>query len=456
MTWRDESAALARELAALASDGATVPMSKVRLQNAMVPRRQLLSHLQRVLADVRPRHFEVRDPASPLPAEPVTVARLQSDPVAALQRALRVHPAPRGWTNTDGPVERPGSAATSGAAGWAAVGRRTLLAEVAWSDVPVDRLTGAERWSVVADVAAFSRVVCVLDNDLAVATRRYGEGGRTVPQSLDTAPRSGLWFAATETAELAAAGWLPDWTVAGEHPDRHLPMAVQSPLELPAAQRRLRVLIDAAPSLSPPQVVLVATSQARLLAGAAAVLRDADRDPERAAWAWQLSRRIGRAVGEGHELASRFREPYDFPGMQARASARCMADTVRGGRVGGREWAAVAAAVERVPAVLGALARQAGRAWRSGDWLVPDSDRAGGGAPREWRKVRDLDAEPHLSTQLSALAAHAVASAGTRSALPAAVRGQGPALPPPREQLSGLRRTMVRPIEPSPHGSGRE
>lgn len=452
MSWRQESAALARELAPLALTGSSAWLPPAGLQEAVQARREVLFLLRRVLSDVRAAPEQPAGsrtaPARQWSLTESTVGELRADPVAALERGLREYPAPRG-RSTGAAADTPGAAAE-----WPAVGRRTALATLAWSQVVPAELTAAERWSVVADVAALAEVVTVLDEDLLAAARLPYRGDPALLRSLESATSQGLALAARESAALAAAGDLPDWDEPGRNAAPRRIMVVGSLLDLPAAQERLVAQLQPPAALSPQSVIQVAAGQARILRATATALLHGERDIARAVWARHLSGLVADGLGAGHQLAAAPGQYSTAPATQTGEMLRCLRS--RAGDpadLAGADWGALGAATDRVPQVLQVLARRAEEAWRSGLWLVPDPDPRHQQGEQRWIPADRVDAEPALCAGLSATAARAITGTGARPA-PARTGRSGPT--PPRELLPAVTRgrRLRRPLLPSQRPPG--
>lgn len=451
MSWGNESAALARQLAGLAIEGSSAWLTADHLDEALAARRDLLVLLGRVLGDVR----RVPDPADAGGARrlswrdgELTARGLEVDPVRALHQALRVHPAPRGRYRSAGAT---GEALSPGVGDWAAIGRRTQLAARAWDVVRPEILTAEERWSTVADVAALAEAVTIVEADLLAAARLPGRGGSV--SELQDAVVAGLRLAAREATAIATAGPLPAWDQPGERPSLEPVALVRRVQDLAVAQDQLVVHLDRAAPLSPQSVVLVATGQVRFLAAAAAALTGSSQAPDMARWASDTSRRVAESILGGPQLGSTSGGNYP---SRAVAQTRELTAYATSGQLTGRrlplsadDVAALSSALARTPRVLGALARQADLGWRSGHWLMPN--------PRaetvQWISVMGFDREPQLCVRLSAAAAYSVARPGPPVQMEAARSGPTP----PREILAGIGSTRrpVRPALPSQRPEGR-
>ena len=454
MSWRQESAALARELAALAAGGSSVGLRRGQVRAALHARREVLFLLRRVLADVRLSG----GPGGPVEPDrearrwaftDITVGELHADPVGALERSLREHPVPRGRTADP--------ASPGDGEGWGRVNSRAAAARLAWSQVDTAYLSAAERWAVVADVAALTEVVTVLDGDLLAAVRPPNLVDRGVQRALETATPAGLALAAREAGALSAAGDMADR--AGPHavPQPRAVTVVGSMRDLPAAQLALAAQLEPPALLRPQAVIQVAAGQARLLEAAAAVLQHDGRDPARADWARGVSAQLAGGLFTGHELAPAPGRYSAAPAIQTGEMLRCLRHRAVGpAGSDAADRAALAAAAERAPAVLQVLARRADDAWRRGQWLVRDRDPRNRGAGAHWRTAGVAHPDPALCRGLSAAAARASARTGGRLDPHQPVRSE---TTPPRELLPAVirARRAQRPLLPSqrPDGRGR-
>lgn len=440
MSFAEQSSQLARGLARLAASGGSLDLDREGLEEALAARQEVLQLLRTVLYDLRVATVyavQASEESRPsgLPRPPRSAAAIEADPVAALEATLAAYPAPAGLGVGRGGV---GVAGESGAGptadGWAAVGRHAVLARAAWSEIEPIRVPPLQQWSAVADVAALAQAVAVVDQDLAEAARRMAAPAW---RPLAAATRAGLRTTAESAAALAAGGPLPEW---GREAGSLL--LVRSPADLPAAQQRLVEQLDAAAGLSPRSVVLVATGQVRLLAAGAAVLGSEPAHAGRVAEARELQERVSRAVASGHLLAARGQQDDRRPVAQCRemvgvleARRALSARLPRMERLG-----AFGAMLDRVPAVLAAVSRQAEHGVRSGQWLVPDVGHRSI-ATRRWVPVARGGGTPPLCAELAAAAARA--AAGRPAPLP-------PLAPPPREVLAGISAAYRprRPVQP--------
>jgi hypothetical protein len=443
---RDETALLARELAALATTRASRDLSPDGLDIAVLARAETIALARQVLADVTGinRHDTGRDTHRGNPRR--SVEALESHPVGLLSRALAAHPVPRP-TRTLAPSDiataRPGGGA--GVAGWSRVARHALLAGHEWSTRPPVP-DPAQQWSAVADVAALAQVVTVLDHDLLGAARDHGGTHPDLTDALTAATTSGLRSAAYLAGALADAGPLPDWGDPGPESSPTQILVVRSPEDVAAAQTRITAQVEATDDIGPHKVALTATAQARVLATAAVAL--ATTDPARAAGARHLSGVLAAGLTTAHRLAGL--APGDArPVLQSRELLQHL------GAVGAQGWTtasaapylpALALAVDRSPAVLRALSRHARQCVHDGRWLVVNTDAEKAGDPM-WRPLTREDPEPRLCAALSAAAARATAMPGSAPP-PVSATAIGA---PPRQALAGLaaRDPRPRPARPA-------
>lgn len=430
MTYREHSAQLARGLGHLAVTGSSRALDADGLDVAVAGRRETLELLRTVLADTTgisrddTALVQWRSRAS----DRRRVEELEAHPVAVLARTLAGHPSPR-------PRQAPSDTLASSTVGgahraWARAARHALLASHEWSTRPA-RSSPDQQWSAVADVAALAYTVAVLDRDLAEVASRLPGVDPALAESLAASTTSGLRVAAREATLLAAAGPLPDWGDPGPDTAPTRVLMVRSPQEVAAAQGRLATQVANADQLSPPAVTLLATGQARILTAAAVALRGVD--DGRSGRAAQLAQQLTSSVADRHRLAALM--PDDpRPVLQTREVLQHLR------AVGDRGWSgpqaraylpALAAVVDRSPAVVQALSRSADQAVRTGRWIVPNTAARRANEPL-WRRATRADPEPRLCAALSAVAAHAAAFT------PPAPPSTAPSMPSPRETLAGV------------------
>lgn len=418
MTFPQESSALARELARLAASDASARLSAKGLSTALSARHGVLVLLRQVLSEATGSNTALDATVAGRPGRMLrSVEELEARPVGVLARALATHPAP------SLPLDLDGQAPTGGAEAWRRASRHALLAGHEWSTRP-PRLTAAQAWSAVADVAALATALSVVDADLATSARALPGIDLEVTEQLQAAATSGLRTAAGEAAALAAAGPLPAWGEPGPESSPTRVLLVRSPADVAGAQSRIAAQVAAAGDLSPQAVTLVATGQVRVLAAASETLKHVD--PARADRARELARSVASVVAGRHRLAALM--PDDpRPVVQTRELVQRVATL---GRDQG-SLAALAAVVDRCPAVLAALSRRGDQALRTGQWLVPNVDAEQAADPL-WRKAGREDPEPSLLAGLSGVTARSTAFT------PAPAAWTGPGAAPPREVLAGV------------------
>lgn len=432
MSYRDESAMLARELAHLAMSRASTTLTRRELDVALAARSETLGMLRTVLSDsvgISREATGINQWSSFGAGSRRSVEELEAHPVAMLSRTLATHPALRPQDAlSDVLAGRPDSTGdVSPTESWAKVARHALLASHDWStDRP--QLNREQEWSAVADVAALAQVITVLDRHLYTAAQANREVDPGVVEALETSVRSGLRSASIQAAALAAAGPLPDWGKPTPQPPPTRMLLVNSPNDAVHAQSRLAAQIDAAKDINPQTVMLLASGQARILGAAAAAM--ASTDPQRAARATSLARQLKTSsASPQHQLAALV--PDDpRPLAQTREILQQVTRSA-GSNSSTNDRAALAAVVDRSPTVIRALATHAEQSLRSGRWLMVDPEARRAKDPL-WRQATRDDPEPRLCVSLSAAAAVATTIPVAAPAVPPAVA------PPPRQTLSGV------------------
>lgn len=449
MGYREESAQLARELAFLAASGGSVDLDARGVVAAVTARREVLMLAGQVLAEARggTTHTHAARGYGPeragLDGSGLRgVQELEAQPVLLLARALKGYPAP---SVAQDPGERDAAALASPVGqAWSQVGRRALLAGHEWSTrAPV--LDGAQAWSAVADVAALAQALVVVDGDLRVAAARARDLDPGVQAELQRTAASGLRVAAGEAAAVAAAGDLPPYGDPGVERSPTRVLLVGSPQDVAAAQTRVRAQVGAVSDLGPGAVAVVATGQARVLSTAAVAL--AGVDPERAGRARHLAGQLTGAVAGARRLAALAPDDPRPVAQTRELVTHLVAVEARGwGSPAGRAYLpALAAVVDRAPAVVQALSAHADRALRTGRWLVVDVEARRSRDPL-WRRATRADPQPAMVAALDATAAYA-----STLAAPGPVVGRGPGPQPPRQTLAQVS-TLVRRSRPAQPG----
>lgn len=152
-------------------------------------------------------------------------------PVALLRFML--DRAPAGF-----PAQRQSPPETLAGRTWASAGNNASLLQQAWRNTdPETWPTGAEKWTVLADLSAVIEAVTLLDRHI-------------VPDASESAALpSGLGVAAREVRRLSLAGELPSLAEPRTLPSR--PVRVRSLEDLAGAQVRLATLLRRAEHLDP-------------------------------------------------------------------------------------------------------------------------------------------------------------------------------------------------------------
>lgn len=321
------------------------------------------------------------------------LADLEAHPVAALGRALyervRVEP-----DVAPSEVLARTSGTTTGRA-WGEVARRAILAHHDWSTGLSGGWTPVRAWTALADVAAMTETVTVLDRDLAVAA--HAQGRHQDATSLTTAARSGLRVAAAEVHALALAGPLAAEPVERVPMDRARVLPVATIGDLPGAQERLAAMLNHTLCLRPEHATQIVLGQARNAATIAALLRRASNTSD---YVEALGAGLGRLTRPLLTAANRPRRTASiYPGdprplYQAGEMTRLLTRAEDGQPTPDDVEALVCYAAHLGP-VIRALTMSAGRETSSGRWLVPSQDEAS-----TWIRFQPNLVEPPLLTGL--------------------------------------------------------
>jgi hypothetical protein len=261
VSYLHESHQLAKNMAKLLATRAPFDPQDMPIVHA--GRAALMGLLQEVHRDVT-RHSPAPANAPAGQQQAQALARLERDPVGALGDQLHAYP----LRQPGGSLPRPSSPV---GALWQAVLEHADRARQAWSSA--DLATKPDRdtaWSAIADVAAMSKTVTVLDARMAVTLQRARTGNNDA-EALWAASTSGLRTAAEHVQRTAVAGPLPamqDPTPAATA----RPQPVRQEAELESAQRHLEQLVDNARALTPEQLRHIAYLQGRSALDAAHVL----------------------------------------------------------------------------------------------------------------------------------------------------------------------------------------
>lgn len=333
------------------------------------------------------------------------IGDLEAHPVEALGQSLQRHPRPVLEHAPSDALLLP--ATTPAGIAWREAGRHALLAHHHWTDGHGTAPDRATTWAGVADVAAISRQLAVLDVELADTL--HAAGGRWTPIGtvLARAATSGLGVAARETARLSASGPVgdvgPDRTAVPTPRARIL--VARSAAELPATLVRLGEFLDAAENIRPERLGHLATAIARctLIAREQLPAGDPAGDPAAAALRGELREhaRLLQAVTERPGgLVSL--EPGDL------RSLRQAAEAFQGARRHGRALAGdrrlLADYVTAIGTSTRALSAAVSRSIGGRRWLVPD--RGTSLIEPAWIRLRPTAPAPYPVLALRAADAH--------------------------------------------------
>ena len=365
-----------------------------------------------------------------------------ADPVRAFGQALTDH---HQVTRDLSPAEAL-SAIPSTPAGreWHHAARHALLADDAWRDGSHSTWTRARSWAALADVAAVTEALTVLDHDLAPAARALGRDRDA--QVLERSTASSLRRAAAEVQAHARFGPLTAVDVASPRRTNGHVVLVRSDADLPAAEARLAELLSGARHLRPEHAVQVALGQARCAAAVAGLLRAA---PARVAPGSGLGPLAEALDGAAHALASattttgRIGSLYrgdSRPLLQAGELTRHLRT---GTAATGRDVTALVRFARALPDVVDALFDVARRHTAGGFWLVPTQDHA----PTWTRYHLGLRESPLLAAAAPALATvqHLRCAPATFTA-----NTSPPVLPPPARTVLGGALTQAQRHNPMP------
>jgi hypothetical protein len=392
MTYSEHLTQMTRALVDVARHGQQ-DLTDSELDIALLARRDVLELLTTV-------HADLTGIASS--RKVISIDDLEAHPVAALGRALARHPRP--------PSERAPSdafvlpATTVAGQAWREVARHALVAHYHWSAGAGPRGDLATVWAGVADLAAVSRQLAVLDVELADTLYAAGPHRRATAQALSCGATSGLGVAARETARLAGTGPITD-----TGPDRGAQLApkprilvARSGTDLPATQHLLTAFLDGASNVRPERLPHLATAIARC----ALIVRDhlsAD-DPIATPLRGELrehARLLQAATARPGGLVSL--EPGDLRPL--RQAAEAYQGACRHGAALASDRRLLADYLGALTASTQALSAAVDRSIAGRRWLVPDvSDSIERPA---WRALRLSAPAPHPVLAVRAAAAHA-------------------------------------------------
>jgi hypothetical protein len=329
------------------------------------------------------------------------IGDLEAHPVEALGRSLRRHPRPRLEHAPSDALLLP--ATTPAGVAWREAGRHALLAHHHWTDGEGVDLDQATTWAGVADVAALSRQLAVLDGELADILGAAGGRWTPIAGVLARAATSGLGVAARETARLSASGPVGDAgpdRVAVPRPRVRI-LVARSAADLPVTHRRLAGFLDAAENIRPERLGHLATAIARC----ALIARDQlpAGDPVATALRGELrehARLLHRVTERPGGLVSL--EPGDLRSLRQAAEALQGARRHAQGLAGDRRL--LADYVDAIGAGTRALSAAVSRSIGGRRWLVPD--RGTSLLEPAWIRLRPSAPAPSPVLALRAAEAH--------------------------------------------------
>ena len=294
---------------------------------------------------------------------------VERHPVAALGEALARHPRPTlPFSPTDAMIVEVTSEA---GAAWRRVARHALLAQHHWLAGDGPEPDPTTRWTGVADLAAISRQLAVLDVQLAERLDDAGPRWQRTARLLGFAATSGLGTAGREVARLAAAGPVaeagPDRSAASG-PGRRV-LVARSGADLPHTLRRLVEFLDGAHLVLPQRLPHLATGIARcaLLARDQFPADDPTARPLRAELR-EHARLLHQATARPGGITCL--EPGD--GRPLRQAAEAYQGLARHAGALRGDPALLADYVDALAASTQALAGVVDRSIGRGCWLVPD------------------------------------------------------------------------------------
>lgn len=296
-----------------------------------------------------------------------TVELLETNPVKALGAALERHPSTPGVALSDVMTTKP---PPGSARDWHDLARASTVAARAWRDAePASRPQRDQAWSLMADVAAVSQGLAVLDLDISHAATRLTEQGQellgvsagVLSERYGNAATQGLRAGGERTRTVAAHGPLPD--VAPLREPISGPGAVRLPAHVPGAQAATVELLDHAEPISPIDLAVVVRAQARLSEHAERLTKD----PRLADLARQHALQLATVVPRG---LSTIEPASDLRPLQQTQALLTYLRTVRAEHP---DAGKIAAAIARSqPDMVDALYRSSRQQLGAGTWLVPN------------------------------------------------------------------------------------
>lgn len=308
---------------------------------------------------------------------------------------------------------------------WLSIHRHAVVARHEWAHAdPSSRPREADLWPLMADGAALTGAVAVLDRRLVPALQRAGrdEDARLI----GAGGLSGLRLAAERVGALARTGPLPN-PAPLRRPGPRSPVAVRSVLAQREGYRRLNELLTSSTGAHPKQMQALLALHAGTIGRAATLVGDR---PDLAAAMLEHARHIARATQAMKRIES-IQDLDPRPVVQARQLDKFVTaelDAARRSDVG-------MVVARAMPATWRTLIEYADRHVAAGRWLVGTDDPDRGPL---WVRADLLDRRPdaldalHQARESADLAAARVG--------PDPLPAQAPAVHvrPAREALAGL------------------
>jgi hypothetical protein len=367
VSYAESTCALATHLSRLLAAGPT-DLGHTGFEQALLTREVTL-----LLARDVHRHLTG---TGPKPLDRTTPAA-STDPITVFGLALADH---QRVTRSLSPAEAVGALGSTPAAHeWRHAARHALTADDDWRHGAHPPWTPARAWAALADVAALTEAVTVLDHDLAQAAGSLGRNADA--RALVSSAVSGLRRAAVEVQAHARFGPLTPADVESPRRTPHQVAIVRGDDDLAGAETRLVGLLSSARHLRPEQAVQVALGQARCATAVAELLR------AKAAGGAAADGRVGQVAtaldGTARALAVAASAPAQAaslhrgdprPLLQAGELSRYL--RAPGATGGQRETAALVGFARALPDVLTTLFEVARRHTARGHWLVPTHEEA--------------------------------------------------------------------------------
>jgi len=397
VTYRSESAQLARHLALLSTNSGSRYLDADGLAVALLGRHETVRLMQETMAVATARDIR-KQAAGADTVGNLTLGEVVNHPVEALRQAMAGYPV----AQTPLPFldVRVDSLRSDTAQTWHRVARSAIIAR---HDLSTEHgAYGPEhRWSMVADVAAMTPVVQNLDRQLLLAARRVRPDDERTIRALERAGQSPATILALEADAVARTGVLPDLSGLRVPPSSTRPSAVTSLKALLEAQRRIPAQLERAEEIRPDVIARTALGQARILLTSARLL-----EPDNHRRSVELARSMATRISE--QLHP---EPRDVTALVPGDTTPLVQTALmwqhlrhhrpEGAKLRGAEAIALRRLINHAPLVVDHLARAAKRQLSSGRWLISYSD----AATYTWGRYNYMDDAPRLVTALNNLRA---------------------------------------------------